>query len=169
MLLRATVKSLALLRPAQLATAPAGPDDWYVNLLWLGGRKNLLLTHADTLFPIFAPDVRAAQLRPLPPWLLDLVTHHLRLEQLPTDLLGDLDPNNVAIAKTANRHVLGVMNDTAFHLEIAIANAGGLARCDIDQLNHELRRTLHQRDRRYVTPLELVNQRIPGRPSRPAP
>jgi hypothetical protein len=69
MLLRCTAKLLTLLRVRELTTAPPDPDDWYATLLWLDGRKCLLLTHAGTLFPVFAADVRAAELRPLGPWL----------------------------------------------------------------------------------------------------
>ncbi|MDT5105572.1 MAG: hypothetical protein QOI25_3085 [Mycobacterium sp.] len=159
MLVRATQKALGLLRPTQLATSPIGPDDWYVNLLWIDGRKCLLLTHAGTLFPIFAADVRAAHLRPLGPWLVDVINHHLLLDQLPIDVLGVLDPDDVAIAKTASRQVLGVMNDTAFQVELAVADHGGLARCDFDRLNHDLREIPHRYERRYLTPLDLVNAR----------
>ena len=51
------------------------------------------------------------------------------------------------------------MNDMAFHIEHAIADAGALATCDIDGLNHHLRRGLHHRDSRYVRPLDLATAR----------
>jgi hypothetical protein len=38
-------------------------EDWYANLLWLSGRKCLLLTHAATLLTVLEADVRAADLR----------------------------------------------------------------------------------------------------------
>jgi hypothetical protein len=49
--------------PGPLAGEPANDEDWYGNLLWIDGRKCLLLTHTDTLFTIFEPDIRAAGLR----------------------------------------------------------------------------------------------------------
>lgn len=65
---RCTRKVLALLNISARALADPRPsdDDWYMNLLWLDGRKFPLLAHAGTLFPVFVADVRA----PLLAWLL---------------------------------------------------------------------------------------------------
>lgn len=66
MILRCTAKALQLLRPTRLASPPPADDaDWYLNVLWIERRKCLLLTHSGTLFPVFVPDVHAADLRPL--------------------------------------------------------------------------------------------------------
>ena len=54
---------LAVIKPSQLADNAPDGEDWYANLLWLDGRKCLLLTHAATLFTVFEPDVRTAGLR----------------------------------------------------------------------------------------------------------
>lgn len=107
----------------ELATAQAGPEDWYANLLWFDGRKCLLVLHAGTLFPVFAADVRAAQLRPLGPWLAATIAGQLRAEQLPPDALCALDPTQVRVDKTASRHVIGVMNDMASYVEAVIDSA----------------------------------------------
>jgi len=63
MALRCTKKALALLkiRTRELTDPPPSDDDWYLNLLWLDRRKCLLLTHAETLFPVFIADVRTAR------------------------------------------------------------------------------------------------------------
>jgi hypothetical protein len=54
---------------------------------------------------------------------------------------------------------LGFMNEIAVHLRYQVANARGLSHCDINALNHHLRRTLHNRGG-YVYPIELVAQRL---------
>jgi hypothetical protein len=54
------------------------------------------------------------------------------------------------------------MNEMAFELRYLIAETGGLRRCDIDVLNHGLRRTLRNRGE-YVRPIELVAQRVAAR------
>src|ERR1700722_6624432 len=68
MVLRCTAKVLKVLGPDALEAAgsPIAPrdDDWYMNLLWLDGRKCLLVTHAGTKFSAFAPNVRVAALPP---------------------------------------------------------------------------------------------------------
>ena len=45
MMLRLTAKTLALLGDGQasLATLPADDEDWYLNLIWVDGRKCLFL------------------------------------------------------------------------------------------------------------------------------
>ena len=62
MVLRCTAKIPKLLGPDALETAGSSMaphnDDWYMNLLWLDGRKCLLVTHAGTMFSAFAPDFR---------------------------------------------------------------------------------------------------------------
>ena len=64
MVVRCTAKALKLLgaKQSSLAQIEPGDDDWYVNLLWFERRKCLLLTHAGTVFSVFVPDVRKADL-----------------------------------------------------------------------------------------------------------
>jgi len=67
-----------------LVELPPNDEDWYANLLRLD-RKCLLLAHAGTLFSVFVPDVRAAELRPLARHIVNVVEAALRSEGLPTD------------------------------------------------------------------------------------
>jgi len=162
MILRCTAKMLTLLdvRATALPDVPPSDDDWYLNLLWIERRKCLLLTHAGTLFPVFVADVRKADLRPIGPYVVSLVEEHLRSEALAADTLGRLDPDDVHLAKTASRSVLGVMNDAALHARYRIEAIGGIDRSDTTFLNRFLRRALHNRAGDYVTPLDLVAQRL---------
>lgn len=160
MILRCTAKMLTLLgvRATALLDAPPSDDDWYLNLLWIERRKCLLLTHAGTLFPVFAAGVRKADLRPIGPYVVSLVEEHLRSEGLAADTLGRLDPDDVCLAKTASRSILGVMNDVALHARYRVEAMGGIDRSDTLFLNRFLRRALHNRAGEYVTPLDLVAQ-----------
>lgn len=85
--------------------APAG-DDWYANVIRVDGRKCLLVTHADTLFSVFVPDVGR---RAPPSRAAGGAGHRRRLtaEGLHPNTLGVLNPATVTIAKTADRRVLG--------------------------------------------------------------
>ena len=73
-----------------------------------------------------------------------------------------IEPKSVRLAETASRSTLGFMNEMAFELRYFIADAGGLGRCDIDVLNHGLRRTLRNR-REHVRPIELAARRLNSR------
>ena len=137
----------------------ASDEDWYANIVWVDRRKCLLLTHAATLFPVFAADVRARDLRPPGPFVVDRIRAALDNEDLPVDALGALDPDAVSVARTASRQVLGFMNDSAQTSRRIIEDAGGLEHADLQELNRFLRRTLHNRDG-YHQPLELVAERL---------
>lgn len=153
-MLRCTGKVLALLLEKPLVADPRD-DDWYAHLLWVERRKCLLLTHARTLFSVFVPEVTVHDLRPVGPFVVSAIETALRDEGLPADTLGDLTAENVTVAKTADRRILGTMNDLTGTAEHLIATAGGLARCDMEALNHHLHRTIN-RVTGYVPPIELV-------------
>jgi hypothetical protein len=156
-MLRCTGKVLALLRVS--APAPAvgetSEEDWYANLVWVDRRKCLLVTHAGTLFSVFVPNVTAAGLRPIGPLVVSAIETALRAEGLPVDTLGELNAQEVTVAKTADRRILGTMNDLTVTAEHVVATAGGLARCDLDAPNHALHRTINSITG-YVPPIELV-------------
>ena len=63
------------------------------------------------------------------------------------------------MAKTADRGVLGCMNDMAFLCEVAISHADGLAHCDPVELNQALHRNINS-SRAYRPPVELAAQRL---------
>jgi hypothetical protein len=102
-------------RAVTLTEQPPADEDWYANLLWLDRQKCLLLTHAGTLFSVFVPRVRKADLRPIGPYVVKAVEAELRSESLPPDTLGQLKPDAVRLAKTASRSTLGFMNELAVH------------------------------------------------------
>jgi len=149
-------------RGVTLTDLPSADDDWYLNLFWLDRQKCLLLTHAGTLFSVFLAGIRKADLRPIGAYVVKAVEAELRSESLPPDTFGRLDPDAVRLAKTASRSTLGFMNEMAVHLRYQIASAGGLSHCDINALNNDLRRTLHNRGG-YVYPIELVTQWLAAR------
>ncbi|MEJ7568493.1 MAG: hypothetical protein WKF41_09545 [Gaiellaceae bacterium] len=162
MIVRCTGKLLNLLgkRTVTFVDAPPSDDDWYANLLWIDRRKCLLIVHAGTLFPIFVPDIRISDVRPIRPRIVDLLIAALLEEQLPVDALGRLAPEDVRLAKTASRHVLGVMNEMALECGWHVDQAGGLWNINADELNRHLRRSLHTKDGQYRVPLELVHERL---------
>lgn len=159
MILRCTKKLLAVIRPQRLADCQPDAEDWYANLLWLSGRKCLLLTHTATLFTVFEADVRAADLRDPGCLVTGLIGRELLREELPADTFGSPAPASVIVAKTADRSVLGCMNDMALRCETVTARSGGLASTDIADLNQALRRNINSA-RGYQPPIELTAQRL---------
>jgi hypothetical protein len=159
-ILRCTRKLLVVIGSPVADPAPArDPEDWYANLLWFDRRKCLLLTHVATLFTIFEADVTASSLRATHQFVTGLIGRELRREDLPAATFGDLEQQEVLLAKTADRSVLGCMNDMAFRCEHVIAEAGGLAGIDLDELNRSLRRNINSA-RGYRPPIELTARRL---------
>lgn len=66
------------------------------------------------------------------------------------------------MAKTADRSVLGCMNDTSFLCKVAITDSGGLAHSDPDELNQALHRNINS-TRGYRPPVELAAERLEHR------
>jgi hypothetical protein len=108
---------------------------------------------------IFEADVRAAELRATGPLVTRLIGRELRSEGLPPATFADLDPDRVILATTADRSVLGCMNDMAFLCEHAISGSGGMSRTDLAALNRELRRNINSA-RGYRPPIGLTAARI---------
>lgn len=167
MVIRCTAKVLKLLgrRPGSLAELEPDDDDWYLNLLWFDRRKCLLLMHAGTAFSVFVPDVRKSDLDPLGSFLVAAIVAALDSESLPRDALGDLDGTEIEVTRTASRRVLGLMNETAVHIDYALDRYGSVLDVDVITLNRQLQRSLHGHGRSYATPLDLVAERAlrPGR------
>ena len=65
------------------------------------------------------------------------------------------------MARTADRSVLGCMNDMAMLCEQAIATSGGLRRADLADLNRALRRNSNS-SRGYQRPIDLARQHLSG-------
>jgi hypothetical protein len=107
--LRCTAKLQKLLgtRPGDLVTVDHSDQDWYANLLWLDGRKCLLLAHTGTLFSVFVPDIPKADLLPIGSSVVALIHNELEAEGLPLDRFGVLDSSSMTLARTDNRTVLG--------------------------------------------------------------
>ena len=160
-ILRCTRRLLALIGPTLVGEPAPAPDaeDWYANLVWFDRRKCLLLTHAATLFSIFEADVRAADLRATSLLVTRLIGREIRSEGLPSATFADLEPDKVILAKTADRSVLGCMNDMTFLCQTAISGSGGLGRTDLGALNRSLRRNINSA-RGYRPPIELTVERL---------
>jgi hypothetical protein len=150
-----------VIRPEQLAGPDPDPQDWYANLLVLNGRKCLLLARAESLFTIFEPDVRAAQLRATHQLVTQLIERELGSEGLPLSTFGHLEDESLSIAKTADRRVLGCMNDMALHCEYSVEDAGSLAMLDLRSLNHHLHRNINS-SRGYKRPVDCLIERTTG-------
>lgn len=89
------------------------------------------------------------------------IERELIAEGLPVRSFGDFGTEELSIVKTADRSVLGCMNDMAYLCEDAVARAGSLASTDVPSLNRHLRCNINS-TRDYQRPIDLVLERIDG-------
>ncbi len=125
--LRCTAKLLKQLRvPPQPATEECSTrlGDWYANILW--GRPRVILCVSErTLLPLL---VAAPKLGLLIPALRDSVGEMLRRLGVPDAAIAEEQAAMAAasVDRTANRRVLGTMNDFAFLVDVRKRNPGSL-------------------------------------------
>lgn len=132
-------------RSADLVTL--NPDfsnlgQWHANLIYINGRKCVLFANDRTLLNFISPDVSRAQIRDFGnlfrTWL-SAVLHHEGLElALVQQILTEYE--DVGIAKTESKSVLGSLNDLAFHYEFLIQESGGLHSPEIPDIIYKLNR-----------------------------
>jgi hypothetical protein len=145
-IIRCTVKLLT-----ELKTKPTnGPSqssawcDWHANLLWVDRKKCVLFTNNQTLYSFLLPSMKMK--KPI----LENFEKVFRLglfKSLMTE--GFAEPQveymlrehqNIVIAKTNSRSILGSMNDLAFQIKSMIYATGGLANADLSEINRQLNR-----------------------------
>lgn len=158
MVIRCTEKLFRLLgeSPPQAPDAPAGLLEWYCNLIWIDRRKCLLFTHANTLFSVFVPGVRKAEIIPLGRIFLVHLGVALEQEALPSGTFGHIDPSTTRLVRTNSRSVLGSMNDFALNCS-RFAAQKGLDAGSVRELNHWLRR-IPMRALKYDYPIDRVHE-----------
>jgi hypothetical protein len=115
---------------------------WHANLIRIERRKCLLLTNDRTLYSFLVPGVKKKDLgtfREL--FALDLKRNLEKEGFGPEDIAKALrEYDEITIAPTANRSVLGSMNDLAYQADFLVSRAGGLGKGDMLTVNMMLNR-----------------------------
>ena len=144
LILRCTLKLLKELgvSPSKVADCGGALDSWHANLLRFERRKCILFTNDATLYSVFVPGVRKPQFQRIGHEFGQAVSRSLRLAEFTQAQIEAVLENfnggeELQIAKTSDRSVLGSMNDLAYQLEWMSSSAGELGGCSID--THRLR------------------------------
>ena len=101
---------------------------WHANLIHINRRKCVLFANDKTLFNFIAPDVSRPDIRELRQLFLSYLHPVLAGEGFSKPEREEIasEYDEVQIAKSASKSVLGSMNDLAFHYEHRILTAGGI-------------------------------------------
>ena len=101
---------------------------WHANLIYIERRKTILFVNDRTLLNFVVPDVPRSQIQELPDLFRSALSCVLSDEAIPENVKSRIlaEYNDIGIAKSANRSVLGSSNDLAYHYKRAILEAGGV-------------------------------------------
>ena len=166
--LRCTRKLLAAIGcpppAAAVEAAPAPPlGDWYAHLLMIARKRVLLFVNEPTLYSFTVLGVRKAALTSLANIFLEQLARSLAEDNLPTDVIQRVtaEYRHVAIAKTANRSVVGSMNNLANLLAHLVREAGGVAACNVHELNAQFNH-MPQQPLGWKFAIEALQERLLG-------
>jgi hypothetical protein len=157
-LIRCTAKLLKEigLKPSQLQQGE--PDfsflgQWHANLIYIDRRKSLIFVNDRTLMNFVVPGTTRAQIRELPDLFLSTLACVLSAEDVPGDTQAKVlaEYEEIGIAKSSSRSVLGSANDIAFHYKYSIEEAGGVHSWRIPEIIHDLNRM----------PMQAINYKFP--------
>jgi len=147
--LRATTKLITRLK--SVPTVPAEPTtrlgDWYANLFNVGRQQFAMFTSDRSLLTVVLP---VKEMKPLPVTLTDRLRWLLRELKIPTALINEElnQMRTCAVTKTANRSVLGSMNDHIFAVKIFLSESPPLGFAEIHRRLSEV-------------PLKAIGYRFP--------
>jgi hypothetical protein len=98
----------------------------------------VLFVNDRTLFNFIAPDVNRAQIRELAELFLSNFSCVITAEAFPNDVRSKMmsEYQDIGIAKSSNRSVLGSANDIAYHYKYAILDAGGVSSWKVPEIIH---------------------------------
>lgn len=143
--------------------------DWYANLLVIGRQHTLLFTNESTRYSFAVLDVKKAALPTITTLFVESLKLNLAHEDIPAYVVDRLvaDYRNLSLAGTANRSVLGSMNDLANLLEHYVRETEMAS--DVRRINRELNRTPHK-PLGWKSAIDVLHERllgafaVPGRP-----
>jgi len=145
-IIRCTVKLLTELKtkPTNTPSQSSAWCEWHANLLWIDRKKCVLFTNNQTLYSFLLPSVKMQ--KPI----LENFGKMFRLglfKSLMTEGFAESqveymlrEHQNIVIAKTNSRNILGSMNDLAFQIKSMIYATGGLANADLSEINRQVNR-----------------------------
>ncbi|MDA0740239.1 MAG: hypothetical protein O2999_15115 [Nitrospirae bacterium] len=130
---------------------------WHANLIYIDGRKSVIFVNDRTLFNFIAPDINRAQIRELPKLFESCLSCVISSEAFPENvkyrILGEYE--DIGLAKSSSRSVLGALNNLAFHYKNSILNAGGVHSWKIPDIIHQMNR-MPMQPIKYQFPIEEI-------------
>lgn len=138
-----------------------GLGDWYVNLIRIDRRKNLLFTNENTLFSFLVPKVLKKDILDIKNKFIANLVYNLQYEGFEGSLITSIEEeySKIMFGKTKSKSVLGSMNDIATHVRFILSNPELLKEPELGDINRELNRIPHG-PLGYKFPIEVLKEKF---------
>lgn len=122
---------------------PEGLGNWYANLVRFDRRKCFIFTNEKTLYSFLVPGVLKKDLLNIHNLFRSHLSNNLQYEGFATDVIKRAleEYNEIGLAKTASRSVLGSMNDLKCAYGFEVVRSGGIGGFNVLAVNREMNRT----------------------------
>lgn len=132
-----------VLKPDNFPSNPEGLGNWYANLIRIDRRKCILFTNEKTLYSFLIPKVLKSNLKNIEEEFLINLSYNLQNEGFNLEVVSRVlqEYREIGFAKTANKSVLGSMNELAYMYAVHIIEDGGFDNIKMLQLNQRINRT----------------------------
>lgn len=127
--------------PTQCLESTEGIGNWYANLFRVERRKCLLFTNEKTLYSFIVPKVIKKDLGRIRELFLSNLYYNFQFEEFPVESIAE-EYWDIRFAKTANRSVLGSMNELKFMYEYEVYRYGGIDKVNLLEVNDWLNRSI---------------------------
>jgi len=167
MILHCTQKLLKELGSPALQTPTQtnnGLGNWYANLLVIDRRKCILFTNEKTLYSFLLPNAKKENLTNIAEEFLLNLNLNLQAEGFPIEVITKVmqEYSDIGFAKTANKHILGSMNEFTFQYKDIIMNRyARIEQVKALELNKEINRTI-MGGINYLKPVEALRELLLG-------
>ena len=140
-----------------------GLGNWYANLLRIDRRKCLLFTNEKTLYSFLIPNVLKKNIKNIEEEFLISLSMNLQAEGFSREVINSVmrEYQGIGFAKTANKKVLGAMNQLAFEYEVFVQGKEGLENVKILEMNRDINRTI-LKGIKFLHPIEALRDVLNG-------
>jgi hypothetical protein len=121
-----------------------GLGNWYADLLRIDRKKCLLFTNEKTLYSFLIPGVKKENLKNIVDEFLMHLNLNLQAEGFGLDVINRVmrEYQDIGVAKTTSKHILGAMNQLALEYEVLIEMKKGLENVKVLEMNRDINKTI---------------------------
>jgi hypothetical protein len=139
-------------------TTILGP--WYANLFLVERKKCLIFVNARTLLSFVVVNQTKRDIMQIDEMFRRHLFTRLRAESVNRETIKKImeDYEMITLCKTADRGILGAMNDLVFRFRVHCEMEEGLAYIDMNKANKQAARTVMKLNNEYVWPQDMLRK-----------